>query len=120
MGHVVTNLNAFAMPLIRYRIGDLAIKQRQVNQSLDKKIQLPLWEKIIGRDTDLVVTQSNKFLVVHSFNGVFEHIPEIKQFSVIQNNKDGIVINFIRGEGFNNEILNNIQKKLLKYIGEPL
>lgn len=120
MGHViVTNLNAFAMPLIRYRIGDLAIKQPQVNQSLDKKNQLPLWEKIIGRDTDLVVTKSNKFLVVHSFTGIFEHIPEIKQFCVIQNNKNGIVINFIRRDGFVEEILDKIKRKILKYIDEP-
>jgi phenylacetate-CoA ligase len=95
MGHViVTNLNAFAMPLIRYRIGDLAIKQPQLNQPLDKNIQLPLWEKIVGRDTDLVKTKSGKFLVVHSFTGIFEHIPEIKQFCVIQNNIEGIIIKF--------------------------
>jgi phenylacetate-CoA ligase len=120
MGHViVTNLNAFAMPLIRYRIGDLAIKQPQLNQPLDKNIQLPLWEKIVGRDTDLVKTKSGKFLVVHSFTGIFEHIPEIKQFCVIQNNIEGIIINIIRGEGFNKKILNEIQQEILKHINEP-
>jgi phenylacetate-CoA ligase len=120
MGHViVTNLNAFAMPLIRYRIGDLAIKQPQLNQPLDKNIQLPLWEKIVGRDTDLVKTKSGKFLVVHSFTGIFEHIPEIKQMCVIQNNIEGIIINIIRGEGFNKKILNEIQQEILKHINEP-
>ena len=120
MGHViVTNLNAFAMPLIRYRIGDLAIKLPANSIPKTRELGLPVWQKIIGRDTDLVKTKLNKFLVVHSFTGIFEHIPEIKQFCVIQNNIDGIIINIIRGEGFDNKILIEIQQEILKHINEP-
>ena len=109
MGHViVTNLNAFSMPLIRYRIGDLAIKLPANSIPKTRELGLPVWQKIIGRDTDLVKTKLNKFLVVHSFTGIFEHIPEIKQFCVIQNDLNGIVIEYIEGKGFYEDILNKM------------
>jgi phenylacetate-CoA ligase len=120
LGHViVTNLNGYAMPLIRYRIGDLAIKLPIDQYPVNCTYHFPLWQKIIGRDTDLVVTESGKYLVVHSFTGVFEHIPEIKQFCVIQNNKKGIQIHYIKGEGFHQNLLKLAKDKILRYINEP-
>jgi len=120
MGHViVTNLNAFSMPLIRYRIGDLAIKLPANSIPKTRELGLPVWQKIIGRDTDLVKTKLNKFLVVHSFTGIFEHIPEIKQFCVIQNDLNGIVIEYIEGKGFYEDILNKIKKDITSYLDEP-
>jgi phenylacetate-CoA ligase len=120
LGHVlVTNLNGYAMPLIRYRIGDLAIKMPQTEYPLIREYGFPLWKKIIGRDTDLVITESGKYLVVHSFTGVFEHIPEIKQFCVVQNSKKGITIQFIKGANLTEKILETAKRKLLSYINEP-
>ncbi len=120
LGHVlVTNLNGYAMPLIRYRIGDLAIKLPRDSYPFHRDCKFPLWHKIIGRDTDLVTTTSGKYLVVHSFTGVFEHLPEIKQFCVIQNKREGITIQFIRGENFSELVLEKAKIKILSYIDEP-
>lgn len=120
LGHViVTNLNGYAMPLIRYRIGDLAIKLPREEYPENRANQFPLWQKIIGRDTDLVITESGKYLVVHSFTGVFEHIPEIKQFCVIQNSRSGILIQYIKGENFTEQLLEKAKNKILSYINEP-
>jgi len=86
LGHViVTNLNGYGTPLIRYRIGDLAIKLPKDQYPGDRKLQLPLLQKVIGRDTDIIKTPKGKILVVHSFTGFFEHRREIAQFQVIQN-----------------------------------
>jgi phenylacetate-CoA ligase len=120
LGHViVTNLNGYAMPLIRYRIGDLAIKLPRDQYPSKRAYNFPLWQKIIGRDTDLVVTESGKYLVVHSFTGIFEHIPEIKQFCVIQNSKKGILIHYIKGNGFRETVLIAARDKILSYVNEP-
>lgn len=120
LGHVlVTNLNGYAMPLVRYRIGDLAIKLPKDLYPSYRDYKFPLWEKVIGRDTDLVITESGKYLVVHSFTGVFEHIPEIKQFCVIQNSKEGIVIQFIKGKNFSMDILEKAKNTILGYVNEP-
>lgn len=120
IGHViVTNLNGYAMPLIRYRIGDLAIKLPKNDYPNQKQLGFPIWQKIIGRDTDIVKTRSGKYLVVHSFTGVFEHIPEIKQFCVIQNDLDGIIIQYIKADNFYLEILLKAKTQLLNYLKEP-
>jgi phenylacetate-CoA ligase len=120
IGHVVvTNLNAYAMPLIRYKIGDLAIKLPQKDYPSKTELKFPIWKKIIGRDTDLVITESGKYLVVHSFTGIFEHIPEIKQFCVIQDTKKGITILYIKGYNFYLGLLDIIKEKIIGYINEP-
>ncbi|MEZ5045886.1 MAG: hypothetical protein R2831_02730 [Chitinophagaceae bacterium] len=119
-GHVlVTNLDAFAMPLIRYKIGDLASMLPKEEYPSNPYLAYPIWKKIIGRDTDLVQTPSGKYLVVHSFTGVFEHIPEIKQFCVIQEHIQGIRIQYIRGDQFSEAILVKAKNNLMSYIQEP-
>lgn len=120
MGHVlVTSLTAFTMPIIRYRLGDLAIKLPRDQYPKSRLLQLPLLQKVIGRDTDIVITPSGKKLIVHSFTGIFEYFPEIDQFCVIQTVTTGIKIQFIPGTNFTFEILHKIEKTLTTLIAEP-
>jgi phenylacetate-CoA ligase len=116
---VVTNLNGFAMPLIRYQIGDLAIKLPMEKYPKDRELNLPLFEKIIGRDTDIVKTPSGNYLIVHSFTGIFEHIAEIKQFCVVQNNLCGITILYVKDSNFKPAILTAISEKIKQQLNEP-
>lgn len=96
IGHVlVTNLNNFAMPLIRYRLGDLAIKLPRNKYPAKRDLALPLLQKVIGRDTDIVRTPKGKQLSVHSFNSVLEHFEYIKQFQIVQHNISQIEVRLI-------------------------
>jgi phenylacetate-CoA ligase len=120
MGHVVvTSLTAFAMPLIRYKLGDLAIKLPRELYPQNRSLQLPLLQKVIGRDTDLVVTPRGKKLIVHSFTGIFEYFPQIKQFCVIQEYVEGVLIQYIPGDQFDLSILLEIQNRILSLLNEP-
>ena len=47
------------MPLIRYRIGDLAVKA-DPNKKCSCGREFPMLEKIIGRDTDIIYTPKGK------------------------------------------------------------
>lgn len=119
MGQViVTNLNARSMPLIRYRIGDLAIKLSGEDRPSNAKLPFPCLKKVIGRDTDIVRTPTGKYLVVHSFTGIFEFIPEIKQFCVIQDSIQGIRIQYIPNANFSSSILNRIRKRIQQELAE--
>lgn len=100
MGYVVvTRLDAFSFPLIRYYLGDMAIKE-----SNDVKCacgrHFPLLKKIVGRDTDIVHTLKGKALIVHFFTYVFEHEPTIHQFRVVQKVVGEIEIEYIPAENF--------------------
>jgi len=120
MGHVVvTSLTNYSMPLIRYRLGDLAIKLPKQFYPSDRSLALPLLQKVIGRETDIVHTPSGKKLIVHSFTGIFEYYPQIKQFSIIQNGITGIHIQYIEDKGFTVDILNQISNRLRALINEP-
>ncbi len=119
LGHViVTKLNNFSMPLIRYRIGDLAIKLHRKDYPKQRKYAYPLLQKVIGRDTDLIKTRSGKYMVVHSFTGIIEHYPEIKQYTVLQKELDGIVIQYIADKNFETKILDAIEHEIRKSLQE--
>lgn len=119
IGHVVvTSLNAYAMPLIRYRIGDLAIKLPRDKYPQNRDLSFPLLQRVIGRDTDLVKTKSGKYMVVHSFTGIFEHISEIKQFCVVQRELNGIEIEYVPAHNFKLPILDSIRAQIISALGE--
>ncbi len=116
---VVTRLDAFEMPLIRYYLGDLAIKLPREKYPEKRDLQFPLLEKIIGRDTDIVRTESGKKMIVHFFTGIFEHVPEILQFRVVQNSLHEMTIEYIARETFHAEIPGIVTKKIHDYLQEP-
>ncbi len=113
---VVTRLDNKHMPLIRYKLGDLAIMLPKEKYPPNRKFNFPLIEKVIGRNTDVVILPDNRKLIVHSFTGIFEYIPEIKQFKIIQKNKKSITVQFISDDNFTKEVLKNINQKLQKII----
>lgn len=119
LGHVIaTSLDAYAMPLIRYDTGDLAVKLPRKRYPAKRELNLPMMERIIGRDTDIIKTASGKFMIVHFFTGIFEFIPEIKQFKVIQRNLDSMEIEYIPGENFSSNICVDIEKQIHTYLNE--
>jgi phenylacetate-CoA ligase len=121
MGHVyITNLNGFGTPLIRYKIGDLAIKLPLEEYPENRELALPLLKKIIGRDTDVVKTQNGKILVVHSFTGYFEHIDSVLQFQIIQNTLTEITIKIIVNESFNLSIKRDIEGGIMAIIQDDM
>ena len=110
---VVTRLDARAMPLIRYYLGDLAIKENP-SKECSCGLPYPMLRKIVGRDTDVVKTPLGKSLIIHFFTGIFEHISEIRQFRVLQDSvhKFSIeIISDLEGE-FLDILLDEIHKRL--------
>lgn len=113
---LVTRLDGFSMPLIRYKLGDLGVLLPKEKYPKKREFQYPLLQQIVGRETDVVFLPSGKKLIVHSFTGIFEFIPEIKQFKVIQEEIDKITIEYIKDSGFKTEILERITSELQKHI----
>lgn len=106
---VVTRLDAYSFPLIRYYLGDLAIKAES-STACPCGRNFPILTKIIGRDTDVVQILSGKHLIVHFFTGIFEHFYQITQFRIIQKQIGKIEIEYIPSPSFSNEILLEIEK----------
>ncbi len=119
MGKVLaTRLDNFAMPLIRYYLGDLVELEMPGRSRCECGRELPLLRRVIGRDTDIVRTRSGKQLIVHFFTGIFEHIPQIRQFKVVQENLDGIDIHYIPTQDFSPDVLSGIETKIFDHLQE--
>lgn len=113
---VVTRLFGTSMPLIRLDLGDLAIRLPRSDYPKNRQMAFPLLKHIVGRDTDIVTTPEGHFLIVHYFTGIFEHYPQIKQFKVVQNEPDGMDIEYIPREGFDSEVLKRVEDDLRHYL----
>jgi phenylacetate-CoA ligase len=121
IGNVVaTRLDNFAMPLIRYRLGDIAAIEPAADTFCKCGRQTPLLNGLIGRDTDVVVTASGKKMIVHFFTGIFEHVPEIRQFKIVQESVDQIKIEFIPDQGFSDSVLKTLEKRMNSRLNERL
>jgi phenylacetate-CoA ligase len=107
---IVTKLDGWAMPLIRYDTGDLAVKLPRDEYPISRKYNFPLLKKVIGRNTDVIRTPEGKNLIVHTFTGIFEFYEQIKQFRVIQTNINEITIEYIPSVNFDVSILEHIEK----------
>lgn len=114
-GHIlITGLSNFAMPLIRYKVGDLGVLMPPENYPKERKFAYPLLQELTGRETDVVTTPTGITLIVHSFTGIFEYYTEIKQFKIIQISEDTIVVEYITdsGEDLAAETLSELYQKL--------
>jgi phenylacetate-CoA ligase len=116
----VTNLNALSMPLIRYRIGDLGILLPREKYPNSRSLNLPLIQKIIGRDSDVVRTAGGKILVVHSFTGYFEHVDAIKQFQIVQRDLSGFTVRYVPNFKLTKDDIQNMITDLCELFGERL
>lgn len=94
---VITHLENYAMPFIRYRIGDLGVLG---NGLCPCGRGLLLLESLQGRANDVLVAPSGKS--VHSLSLVYimRDIKNIKKFKVIQEEKDKLVIKVVKEPGF--------------------
>lgn len=122
-GHIlVTCLSNMAMPLIRYKLGDLGIILPQEDYPENLKYNYPLLKEVTGRETDVIKTPKGDILIVHSFTGIIEYYNEIEQFKIIQTAKNKIVIEYISksGENLDLRIQKEIEEKLLKLVDNSM
>lgn len=118
MGRVIaTKLDGYAMPMLRYDTGDLAIKLPRSEYPHKRRFKFPLLKKVIGRNTDIIKTPEGKNLIVHTFTGIFEFFDEIKQFRIIQEKIDSIDIEYIIGNNFDDSVVLKIEEVIRKRTG---
>jgi phenylacetate-CoA ligase len=113
---VVTRLDATAMPLIRYYLGDLAVAPVEPVRRAGRPA-FPQLERIIGRDTDTIRTAEGRVLTVHTFTGVFEFAPSIEQFSIVPDDK-GLVVEYIPAKDFLPHVIDEVSNRLNSVVGE--
>jgi phenylacetate-CoA ligase len=113
-GIVFTNLENYAMPFIRYTIGDVGTYS---DEACPCGRGLSLMKSIEGRDSDIVRTPSGDFIVVHFFTILFEYMEGVDQFQVTQERIDHLTVKIVKNQYFSDTDLNHIQNEIQKRVG---
>ena len=112
---VITDLDNYGMPLIRYRIGDRAtISDKECSCGRG----LPLLHSVEGRSLDVVRAPNGNALGGTFWTLLFRSRSGIRAFQVVQEEKNGIVVNFVSDEHQNNLELDYFSKKIMEQCGE--
>jgi phenylacetate-CoA ligase len=96
---VITNLNRYSMPFIRYKNGDLASFS---GKECSCGCCLPVISEIIGRTGEDIMLPSGRIIPWNQLKGFMNH-PDIRQFQIIQNKDGSLTVKFIAEEKNNIE-----------------
>jgi phenylacetate-CoA ligase len=111
---VITNLNNYGFPFIRYRLADVV--QRRNQECLCGR-QSPMLENIQGRTVDVFRTV-NGGAVWGDLEGTVFQVEGIKQSQVIQKAVDLILIRIVKDETFQDAQLAKIERIVKKMMGD--
>jgi phenylacetate-CoA ligase len=114
---VLTDLRNRAMPLIRYRLGDLGMLLPGTC-SCGRVFSLML--PAAGRSSEYVTTPSGKRISPYRFTTAIEKTPGLLQYQFIQDSVDGIIINIIMDDHEQKDTIEEIQTKIQPVIGEEM
>lgn len=119
MGRVIlTGLDNFTTPLIRYEVGDLAVKA--TSDTCSCGIQLPLLGEVIGRQTEFIMTPEGKYITVQTVVRIFKQFHEIDQFKLIQFEIDEIKLIYVSSKAQTDVREKEIKSAFEKIFGESL
>lgn len=107
---VITTLNNFYMPLIRYKIGDRAIKGDDLEFGTLKL------DKVTGRTLGVIHKADGTKVDGQFFTTLFFSKPSIKSFQLVQKDIISLELNIVKNDPFDSneleEVINNIMTQL--------
>lgn len=109
---VVTDLYSYAMPLIRYDTGDLAILGEGCNCGLETRTL----ERIEGRQIETIYDINKKRVSPFAINGAMRDLKNVYQYQFIQNDINNNTIKLKVQEDFNEEQM--LIKRFKAILGE--
>ncbi len=117
---IITDLNNFCLPFIRYRIGDLA-------EALDPSEPcacgrgLPRIGKIEGRVQSIIIGADGQYLPGAFFLHLLKDYDHaIRQFQVVQGEPKAIAFRVVKGGRYGDEILDEVLRLLRRYLGDEM
>ena len=116
---LITNLHNFAMPFIRYDIGDYGISSNAVCSC---GRGLPLLAEIKGRTTDVILTRTKE--AIHYMNTRWDFLLkyQVEQFQIVQETYEKVVVKLVIGEEYwrkySSELTSEIVSKFKLDFGE--
>jgi phenylacetate-CoA ligase len=114
---VITNLYFYAMPFIRYSVGDMGILSAE---ECSCGRGLPLMRAIEGRDVDFIVLADGRRVSPYLLTCAIEDIPGILRYQIVQETSREITVCFIKGEDYDADAAPAIESNCRNVLGEDV
>lgn len=117
---VITDLNNYAVPLIRYRIGDLAVAI-DPDEACSCGRGLPRIGRIEGRSQAIIFCANRTWLPGTFFAHFFKDYDfAVRQYQVVQREENAIELKIVPESGFSATVQDEIVAHLHRYMGEAM
>jgi len=114
---VVTNLHSFAMPIIRYELGDIGVISKE-NSLCGRK--LPLMKIVEGRSNAYIVLASGNLLSPLFFSAIMKPIKGIEQWKIFQKTIKQITAYIVSSDEFTADTVKYLKARLKENIDEEV
>jgi phenylacetate-CoA ligase len=117
---VITDLNNYCLPFIRYRIGDLAEQMDQSAVCVCGR-GLPRLGKIEGRVQSIIIGSKGQYVPGTFFAHVLKDYDHaIRQFQIVQSERGAITFKVVKGKRYADETLAEVKKILRQFLGDDI
>lgn len=117
---VVTELNNYALPLIRYKLGDFAVAM-DPNVTCKCGRGLPLMGNIDGRIQATILGTKKQIVPGSFFARLFaNHDYAIRQFQVVQSEFGSITMNLVKAHRYEDRVLEGLLVEVRKHLGDDI
>ena len=113
----MTNLQGYAMPLVRYRTGDVGTLEPS---ACTCGRGLPVLGKVEGRQTDFLVAADGRLLHALAIIYVLREIPSVREFQVFQESLNRLVVRLVPEPEFSEADRAAIIRKAKSLLGEQV
>ncbi|MBD3407683.1 MAG: hypothetical protein GF411_16315 [Candidatus Lokiarchaeota archaeon] len=114
---IVTNLDNYTMPFIRYDLGDIV---RNTSRSCKCGRKLTTLESVVGRTYDFVVSTDGKLLPGVFIPHIFRKVQGFDRFYAHQPSIELLQIKIVPNEQFKEKELDDLETAMKEFLGESV
>lgn len=114
---VVTDVHNYAMPFLRYQIGDMGTSS---SRSCPCGRGLPLIDGVKGRLSDVIITPAGRKIFADDFAEIFYGLEDIKQFQIVQETERKLTLKIVKAENAGVHLETHILTRFREAVGEPM
>jgi phenylacetate-CoA ligase len=106
---ICTSLCNYTMPLIRYAVDDICVPSDKLCPC---GRTLPMMESIQGRGNDFILLPDGQIFASCFLVIIMQDFHDVAQYRVLQEDKKGIIVQLVKGKGFNKRTPDRIKEEI--------
>ncbi len=114
---IITDLSNYAMPFIRYEIGDLGVPS---DEMCSCGRELPLMKSVEGRTTDIFRRSDGGYVTCTGLAMATKDLKNIKQIQIIQKTTGQVTLNVVREDNYTDKDSELLKTVIKRYLGDQI